>query len=154
MSLLDHMMLRFATGLIYLARISPKEIIIRLVNRRYTKKVLANRKKLDSIDDAKYNFDDKTKIFVNQDLCPANESIAYNCRKLRRAEIIDCCYSRDGIISIKNTVNSKPEKIHHMKELRDLFPDFTFSNDEESIPHTKYDVVNESSNSGTVWWVH
>ena len=37
-----------------------------------------------------------------------------------------------------------------MKELWDLFSDFIFSNDEESIPHAKYDVVNVSSNSGKV----
>ena len=42
--------------------------------------------------------------------------------------------------------NNKKSK----KELRDLFPDFVFSNDEESIPHAKHDVVNVSSNSGTV----
>ena len=33
-----------------------------------------------------------------------------NSRNLRRAKIIDSCYSRDGIICIKNTVNSEPEK--------------------------------------------
>ena len=33
-----------------------------------------------------------------------------NCRNLRLAKIIDSCYSRDGIICIKNTVNSEPEK--------------------------------------------
>ena len=37
-----------------------------------------------------------------------------------------------------------------MKELWDLFSDFIFSNDEESIPHAKHDVVNVSSNSGKV----
>ena len=103
-----------------------KNTIIRLVNRRYAKNALINRKKLDSIDNAKYNFDGKTKIFINENLSPANESIAYNCRKLRQAKIIDSCYSRDGIICIKSTVNNKPEKIHHMKELRDLFPEFVF----------------------------
>ena len=114
-----------------------KKTIIRLVNRRYAKKTLINRKKLDSIDNAKYNFDGRTKIFINENLPLANESIAYN---KRRAKIIDSCYSRDGIICIKNTVNSKPKKNHHMKERRDLFPEFVFSNDEESIPHAKHDV--------------
>ena len=38
-----------------------------------------------------------------------------------------------------------------MKELRDLFPDFVFSNDEENVPHAKHDFVNVSSNSGTVY---
>ena len=37
-----------------------------------------------------------------------------------------------------------------MKELRDLLQDFFFSNDEENIPHAKHDIVNVSSNSGTV----
>ena len=127
-----------------------KKTIIRLVNHRYAKKTLINAKKLGSTDDAKYNFDGRAKIFINENLSPANESIAYNCRKLRQAKIIDSCYSSDGIICIKNTVNSKTEKIHHMKELLDLFPDFVFSNDEESIQHAKDAVVNVSSNSGTV----
>ena len=79
MSLLDHLMLRLATGLVYLAKISKKKTIIRLVSPRYARKVLINRKKLDSIDNAKYNFDDRTKIFINENLSPANKSIVYNC---------------------------------------------------------------------------
>ena len=78
MSLLDHMMLRTATGLIYLAKTGPKKTIIRLVNHRFAKKALITRKKLDSIDNAKYNFDGRTKIFINGNLSPANNSIAYN----------------------------------------------------------------------------
>ena len=110
-----------------------QKTIIRLVNHRYVKKALINRKKLDSIDNAKYNFDARTKIFINENLSLVNKSIAYNCRKLRQAKI----------------VNSKPEKIHHMRQLWDLFPDLAFLNDEEGIPHYKHDVVNVS-NSGTV----
>ena len=37
-----------------------------------------------------------------------------------------------------------------MKELRDLFPEFGFSNNEENTPHAEHDVVNVSSNSATV----
>ena len=104
----------------------PKKPIIRLVNRRYAEKALINKKILDSIDNAKYYFDGRTKIFINDNLSPANESITYNCRKLRRTKIIDSCYSRDGIICTKGTANSKLREIHHMKELWDLFPDFFF----------------------------
>ena len=84
-----------------------KKIIIRLANRRYAKKALINRKKLDSIDNTKYNFDGRS-----------------------------------------------TEKLHHMKQLQDLFPDFVFSSDEESILNVKHDVVNVSSDSDTVQWVH
>ena len=93
-----------------------KNTIIRHVNHRYAKKALINRKKLDDIDNAKYDFDGRTKIFI-ENLSPANISIAYNCRKLRCVKITDSCYSGNGIICIKNTANSKLEKIHHVKEL-------------------------------------
>ena len=56
-------------------------------------------------------------IFINENFSSAIESIVYNYRKLRQAKIIDFCYSRDGIICVKITANSKPEKINHMKEL-------------------------------------
>ena len=68
-----------------------KETNIRLVNRIYTKKALINRKKLDSIHNAKCDLDGRTKIFINENLSPANESIACNCRKLKPAKIIDSC---------------------------------------------------------------
>ena len=58
-----------------------KKTIIRLVICRYAKKALINRTKLDSIENAKYNLDGR--IFVNENLSFANESLAYNCRKLR-----------------------------------------------------------------------
>ena len=55
----------------------PKKPIIRLVNRRHVEKALINKKILDRIDNAKYNIDGRTKIFINENLSPANESIAY-----------------------------------------------------------------------------
>ena len=58
-----------------------KKTIIRLVNHRYAKKALITRKKLYSIDTAKYNFDGRTKIFINENLSPVNNSIAYTWRK-------------------------------------------------------------------------
>ena len=48
------------------------------------KKTLISRKKLDRIDNAKYNFDGRAKIFINENLsAAANESVASNCKKLR-----------------------------------------------------------------------
>ena len=91
MSLLNHMMSRLATGLVYLAKISPKKQILDSSTAFIPKKALINRKKLDSIDNAKYNLDGRTKIFINESLSPANESIACNCRKLKPAKIIDSC---------------------------------------------------------------
>ena len=47
------------------------------------KKTLISRKKLDRIDNAKYNFDGRGKIFFNENLSAANESVASNCKKSR-----------------------------------------------------------------------
>ena len=96
-------------------------------------------------------FDGRAKIFINENLSAANESVANNCKKPRWAKIVDSCHSRYGIICIKNAANNKPEKLHHMKKCRNLFPDFVFSNDEENIPHAEHDAVNVSSDYGAVY---
>ena len=63
---------------------------------------------------------------MTESLTPMNESIAFNCRKLERKELIHSCYSRNGIINIKMTDKSRPIKIFHMERLVNLFSDFDF----------------------------
>ena len=59
-----------------------------------------------------------------------NESIAFNCRKLKRSNIIQTCHTREGIVHIKQEESSKPFKIFHLSKLYELFPDFVFVVDE------------------------
>ena len=40
-----------------------------------------------------------------------NESIAFNCRKLKRSNIIRACYTGEKILHIKQEKSSKPFKI-------------------------------------------
>ena len=65
-------------------------------------------------------------MFVSESLTPMNESITFNCRKLKHKELIHSCYSRNGIINIKMTDKSRPIKIFHMERLVNLFSDFDF----------------------------
>ena len=58
-----------------------------------------------------------------------NESLAYQGRKLKCNNHVYACYSRDRVVTIKITEHSKATKIHHMKDLLDLFPDFDFDDD-------------------------
>ena len=54
-----------------------------------------------------------------------NESIAFNCRKLKRKKIIiHSCYSRNGIINIERTDKRRPVKVFHRERLVNLFSDF------------------------------
>ena len=65
-------------------------------------------KKLSSIDNSKHNFMQNTKIFANENLTPMNESIAYNCRKLKHNRLIHGCFSRDDIVRIKLREKDRP----------------------------------------------
>ena len=98
--------------------------IARFVNRKNCKKVLFNKKKLSSVDWSKEDFTQNTKIFANENLTPMNESIAYNCRRLKCSGLIHGCFSRDDIVRIKCWEKDRPMKISHVDKLHGLFPDF------------------------------
>ena len=88
--------------------------IVFFVNRKNCKKVLFKKKKLSSMDNSKHNFTQNSKNFANENPTPMNESIAYNCRKLKCSGLIHGCFSRDGIIRIKRWEKDRPVKIFHM----------------------------------------
>ena len=46
----------------------------------------------------KFSFNAETKFFINENLTSISESIVYNCRKLKRSNIIPACYIREGIV--------------------------------------------------------
>ena len=85
-----------------------------------------------------------TNIFVSENLAPMNETIAYNCRKLKHSGLIHACYSRNGIVYIKENETSKPIKVFHLDKLISLFPDHFPNNDENDQYH---DVSTIDANS-------
>ena len=57
---------------------SSKKNIVRFINCKYCKKALVNRKNLVNINsEMKYNLNRNNKIFINENLTHANESIAF-----------------------------------------------------------------------------
>ena len=102
-----------------------KKTIVRFANRKNCNKIFENKKKLAKLNNQKHNFREGTNIFVTESLTPMNESIAFNCRKLKRKKIIiHSCYSRNGIINIERTDKRRPVKVFHMERLVNLFSDF------------------------------
>ena len=75
----------------------------------------------------KYNFSRNNKIFINENLTRANESIAFCGRKLKRNSKINSCFTWDGVVFIKKTEKSKAFKFHHMNVLYDAFQEFDFA---------------------------
>ena len=55
-----------------------------------------------------------------------NESIAFNCIKLKLKELIHSCYSRNGVLNFRMADKSLSFKMFHMERLVDLFSDFDF----------------------------
>ena len=78
-----------------------KKTIIRFVNKKHCKKALVHKKKLSNINNDKFKFNNETKQYINENLTPMNDFIAFNCRKLKRSNIIHTFYTRDGIVHIK-----------------------------------------------------
>ena len=74
-------------------------------------------------------------IFVIENLTPMNESIAFNCRKLKHSGLIHACYSRNGNVYIKENETSRPFKVFHLGKLISLFPDHFQNNDENDQYH-------------------
>ena len=50
-------------------------------------------------------------------------------RKLKRHNLVNACYTRDGIVTIKINKRSKAIKIHHMNDFLELFPNFDFEDE-------------------------
>ena len=108
---------------------NSKTTIIRLVNRKKCKSALFNRKKLRNIDTSFINLPN-AQIYINENLSPANQALAFYGRKLKRAGLIFNCYTFDGVVQLKRTQNEKPKKILHFSILKEMFPEFKFIEDE------------------------
>ena len=108
---------------------NSKTRIIRLVNRKKCKSALFNRKKLRNIDTSSINLPN-AQIYINENLSPANQALAFYGRKLKRAGLIFNCYTFDGVVQIKRTQHEKPRKILHFSTLKEMFPEFKFIEDE------------------------
>ena len=93
---------------------------------------LLKKKKLSNINNNKFNLNAETKLYINENLTPMNESSAFKCRKLKRSNI-HACYAREGIVQIKQEERSKPFKIFDISTLHDLFLDFVFVDDEKVV---------------------
>ena len=124
-----------------------QKTIVRFVNRKNCQKVLANKKKLLKLNNEKHKFHAATNIFVNKNLTHTNESIAFNCRKLKRTSLIHACYSRNSSVYIKENETSKPFKVFRLGKLISLFPDHFQNNDENDQYHNVSVDANSSLQS-------
>ena len=103
---------------------NSRRIIVRFTNKKFAKKTLLNRSKLQKIPSKSVNYN----IFVNENLTLRNRKIAFLCQKLKRADHINKTFTRDGTVhtSSPNIQRGKVLKIYHLNDFFNLFPDHDF----------------------------
>ena len=81
---------------------------------KHAKQALYNKKKLSRVK-KKYTFNPNSNpSFISENSTRMHESLAYQGRKLKRNNLINACYTANGIVTIKMNERSKAIKIHHM----------------------------------------
>ena len=100
------------------SRNSPKKAIVHFNNRKFAKQALCNRKKLKSTDKSTLGLTNDG--FINENLTPVNNRITYNCRKLKRQNLISKTYTVNGTVHVisNNIKRGKPVKVLHMRRIR------------------------------------
>ena len=116
-----------------------QKTIVRFANGK-NRKGFSQQKKFLKLNSEKHNFHAGSDIFVNENLTPMNESIAFNCKKLKRSGLIHACYSRNGNVYIKENETSRPFKVFHLGKLISLFPDHFQNNDENDQYNVSVDA--------------
>ena len=120
--------------------------MMRFLNRKHCKKALLNRRKLKNLDKEKHGFSQNIKVFNNEDLTLMNENIAFNGKKLNQSRLLHACFTIDDIVRIEKSENSKPLKVFHMKNLRELFLDLNFDVDEDLFHDASQDAETLAGN--------
>lgn len=97
----------------------PKNTIVRFVNRKRVEDLHRNKKKLTniSLDDLKIN---KSKVFINTNLCPYYKFLMGKVSGLFKNEMIEKYWIYNGTVNILELRSEIPKKIKHLNDLSHL----------------------------------
>jgi hypothetical protein len=100
----------------------PKTTILK-TKRDVIEKIMVKKKEIRDVGHTVMGLGENVKFYIKANLCPAFKSLAYNCRVLKKREMITDTWSNDGVIKIK-LANNDYKFITHEYDLVKLFPDF------------------------------
>ena len=81
-------------------KVEIRQTIVRFIDRKHVKKALIDRKGLLNINQPSLGLSSSDYIFMNENLTPVNNKVAFHCRKLKRNGSIDKTYLKDVVIHI------------------------------------------------------
>ena len=103
-----------------------KKVIVRFVNRKHCEKALKKKKDLGNINMPSLNFNEETKLFINENLNRYFSRIGWQCRKLKNGKRINSyVYKNESfVINYGRSGRDINRKITRESQLFDIFPDF------------------------------
>ena len=104
----------------------PKRTIVRFINRKISNEAFVNRKMLKGLDKSEFGFDDSTKLYINDNLCPYYKGIFGKLSHLERLDRIHSYWSWKGCLNYKLSEDDIPVKVFHDESLFSAFPDVDF----------------------------
>ena len=102
---------------------TDKPTIVKFTNQLHADMAPENKKKLNRVDLC--NITTGNKIFINYNLTPIMKNLAFNCRLLKRNNLINGCWPEERAIKLK-MINGSYKKVIHDIDLKNLFPEFQF----------------------------
>ena len=100
----------------------PKPVIVR-ARRDFLEQVASKRKNLKDKDFTSLGFPPGSAIFINSNLSKQMRQLSYNCRQLKKANVIQETWVFNGSLKIK-TNDEKIVTIAHEMDLFRLFPSY------------------------------
>ena len=97
--------------------------IVKFTNRKDCLPTLRVKRQLKGLDPSVVDLPEKTKIFINESLCPYYRRIWNKCKKLREKLKVYQYYTINGLIRLRIQESGPAKTITHMVDLQNLFPD-------------------------------
>ena len=102
-------------------------IIIKMSRRKDAQRILANKRKLKSLDSSKIGLVSGIKIYINESLCGSNRGLWIKSKILQKNRKIHSFWTSNGSIKLRIEENEKIFNILYDDDLQDLFPEVDFS---------------------------
>ena len=119
----------------------PRQVLVQFISYRSKEKVMSQAPTLLK----------GTNIFINEDLTEKRATLLYEARKLRREGRIAQCWSRDGRIMAKVTLNGRKHLITSLDDLAGLpSPQSLVASGDENDPSSPSSISPGSEQSGSL----
>ena len=102
--------------------------IVKFSNRKDSLLILRSKKQLKELSSADLGLPEKTKLYINESLCPYYRGLWNKCKWLKTNKHINSFYTISGIVKIKVTETSRARSITHVNDLVEMFPAIDFDN--------------------------